>query len=91
MTKSVSDKIREVLVKHTSEMLDNPDEYGIYPSTKFYNTVQAAFLKIIEEDVIGEDKKHAPVDTLGIWSHDIANFEYNQLRAEQRSKLKGEQ
>ena len=31
--------LRDIIVKHTSEMLDNPDEYGIYPTTKFYNNL----------------------------------------------------
>ena len=47
-----------------------------------------AILKIIESEVIGENQEHAPVETLGIWSHDIAKFEYNHLRESQREKLK---
>ena len=30
-----------------SEMLDNPDKYGIYPTTKCFNSLDALFDKII--------------------------------------------
>jgi len=33
-----------------SEMLDNPDEYGIYPTTKCFNELDALFEKIISEN-----------------------------------------
>lgn len=33
------DDLRAIICKHTSEMLDNPDEYGIYPTTRFYNNL----------------------------------------------------
>ena len=34
--------LRDIIVKHTSEMLDNPDRYGIYRTTKFYNNLITA-------------------------------------------------
>ena len=33
------DELRTIIVKHTSEMLDNPGECGIYPTGKFYNNL----------------------------------------------------
>ncbi len=33
------EELRDIIHKHTSEMLDNPDAYGIYPTTKFYNNL----------------------------------------------------
>ncbi len=33
------EELRDIIHKHTSEMLDNPDDYGIYPTTKFYNNL----------------------------------------------------
>lgn len=38
-------ELRNIIVKHTSEMLDNPDEFGIYPTTKFFNDVIQAISK----------------------------------------------
>ena len=39
-------ELREIIVKHTSEMLDNPGECEIYPTTKFYNNLQQAITKL---------------------------------------------
>lgn len=33
--------LRKIIVNATSEMLDNPDEHGIYPTTKFYERLEA--------------------------------------------------
>jgi hypothetical protein len=33
-----------------SNMLDNPDKYGIYPTTKCFNELDALYDKIIEHD-----------------------------------------
>lgn len=41
------DELRTIIVKHTSEMLDNPDKYEIYPTTKFYNDLIEAISKRI--------------------------------------------
>lgn len=45
--------LRGTIVHFTSEMLDNPNDYGIYPTTNFYNDLEEAILdwhnKQIEE------------------------------------------
>ena len=32
--------LRGIIVRHTSEMLENPDRLGIYPTTKFYTNLE---------------------------------------------------
>jgi len=41
--------IRKAIVKNTSEMLDNPDKVGIYPTTKFYENLEAELLTLQEK------------------------------------------
>ena len=36
--------LRGMIVHFTSEMLDNPNDYGIYPTTNFYNDLEEALL-----------------------------------------------
>ena len=36
--------LRGTIVHFTSEMLDNPNNYGIYPTTNFYNDLEEAIL-----------------------------------------------
>lgn len=59
MSKPVTaEQIRKVIVKRASEMLDNPDEHGIYPTTKFYNDLEADMKALVsqqEDYIIGED------------------------------------
>ena len=43
------EELRTIICKHTSEMLDNPDKYGIYPTTKFYNNLIQAILTMEQE------------------------------------------
>ena len=43
------EEIRTLIVKHTSEMLDNPDEYEIYPTTKFYSDLENELLTLINK------------------------------------------
>jgi len=38
-------ELRTIIYKHTSEMLDNPVKYGIYPTAKFYNNLIVAIYK----------------------------------------------
>jgi len=45
------DWLRTLIVKHTSEMLDNPGDLGIYPTTKFYNNLEAAITQHIQDEV----------------------------------------
>lgn len=51
------DELREIIVKHTSEMLDSPDEHGIYPTTKFYNNLEKAINSIIAQEVEAAQKE----------------------------------
>ena len=39
-----SSDLRGMIVYFTSEMLDNPNDYGIYPTTNFYNDLEEAIL-----------------------------------------------
>ena len=41
---SPSSDLRGRIVHFTSEMLDNPNDYGIYPTTNFYNDLEEAIL-----------------------------------------------
>ena len=41
---SPSGDLRGTIVHFTSEMLDNPNDYGIYPTTNFYNDLEEAIL-----------------------------------------------
>ena len=50
-------KIRDIIVKNTSEMLDNPDEYGIYPTTRFYNKLEKEIRSWALEERKDERKK----------------------------------
>ena len=38
------ERLRTIICKHTSEMLDNPGECEIYPTSKFYNNLIEAIL-----------------------------------------------
>lgn len=40
--------LRGIIVNATSEMLDNPDEYGIYPTGKFYDRLEAEVTEFME-------------------------------------------
>ena len=48
--------LRGTIVHFTSEMLDNPNDYGIYPTTNFYNDLEEAILdwhnKQVEERLV---------------------------------------
>lgn len=39
-----------------SRMLDNPDEYGIYPTTKCFNELDALYDRIVSEAIAEHDK-----------------------------------
>ena len=41
---SPSSDLRGMIVHFTSEMLDSPNDYGIYPTTNFYNDLEEAIL-----------------------------------------------
>ena len=44
--------LRTIICKHTSEMLDNPDKYDIYPTTKFYNNLIEAIEQYISDKLV---------------------------------------
>jgi hypothetical protein len=48
-TKIRNKKIRSKICKLMSEMLDNPDEHGIYPTSKFMWKMETYILGIIEK------------------------------------------
>ena len=41
---SPSSDLRGIIVHFTSKMLDSPNDYGIYPTTNFYNDLEEAIL-----------------------------------------------
>ena len=43
--------LRGTIVHFTSEMLDNPNDYGIYPTTNFYNDLEEAILDWHNEQI----------------------------------------
>jgi len=43
------DRIRTVICDLMSEMLDNPDEYGIYPTSRFMWKMENFILEEIEQ------------------------------------------
>jgi len=49
---SPSSDLRGMIEHFTSEMLDNPNDYGIYPTGNFYNDLEEAIQKLVKE-VIG--------------------------------------
>jgi len=49
--------IRGAICRMTSSMLDNPDVYGIYPTTKFYNETEAFIRETIQSTRADERKK----------------------------------
>ena len=49
-TKMKENDLRTIICKHTSEMLDNPDKYDIYPTTKFYNNLIEAIEQYVDKE-----------------------------------------
>ena len=47
----LSSDLRGMIVHFTSEMLDNPNDYGIYPTTNFYNDLEEAIQELIDKKV----------------------------------------
>jgi hypothetical protein len=45
------DELHLLIFKHLEEMLENPDEHGIYPTTKFMVDLKQALLTYIKEEV----------------------------------------
>lgn len=44
-----SKDVRGEIVRLTSRMLDNPDDSGIYPTTQFYNALEAFIAEVEAE------------------------------------------
>jgi hypothetical protein len=40
-------ELRKLIVEKTSEMLDNPDSYGIYPTTHFYDELERGIVRLL--------------------------------------------
>ncbi len=67
MEKAILREFQTFRTKITSEMLDNPDHWGIYPTTKFYKAlddyIRSLLSQVREHDremflkIVGEDEK----------------------------------
>ena len=44
-------EIRKAIVNHTSEMLDNPNEHGIYPTSEFFDNLEKEICEIFMKEV----------------------------------------
>jgi len=66
----LSSDLRGMIVHFTSEMLDNPNDYGIYPTTNFYSDLGEAILdwhnkqieEVLDRLASGENYWHAEDD-----------------------------
>ena len=56
--KNAHSDLRGTIVHFTSEMLDNPNDYGIYPTTNFYNDLEEAILDWHNEQIKALAKEH---------------------------------
>ena len=54
---SPSSDLRGMIVHFTSKMLDSPNDYGIYPTTNFYNDLEEAILDWHNKQVKRRKKK----------------------------------
>lgn len=54
---SHSSDLRGMIVHFTSKMLDSPNDYGIYPTTNFYNDLEEAILDWHNKQVKRRKKK----------------------------------
>lgn len=43
------DQFQTARTKNISNMLDNPDEVGIYPTSKFYQELDELFIRLTED------------------------------------------
>lgn len=60
------DELRDIIVKHTSEMLDNPGECEIYPTTKFYNNLIKALQGRVPRGLSVEEMAEIIWDTIQV-------------------------
>ena len=61
--------LRGMIVHFTSEMLDNPNDYGIYPTTNFYNDLEEAILDWHNKQIKALAKEH-PISLYAIMEQD---------------------
>ena len=47
--KELREQVWDIVYKNISEMLDNPDDCGIYPTTKCYGELTTDILKLFGE------------------------------------------
>jgi hypothetical protein len=84
-SKEFEERLRDIVHTNTSEMLDNPDKYGIYPTTKFYNSIEKDVHQLIL-DLIGKDEK----DSGYYGDYEVAFVNgRNELRKELRNIVTG--
>ena len=48
--KELEEQIRDISFETISEMLDNPDSYGIYPTTKAFERIDREVLNLIAQE-----------------------------------------
>lgn len=69
---TLSETILNLVCKHVSEMLDNPDKFGIYPTTKLYSNLPIAIMEAIRESV---PEKIGGVETVYVQGHNACREE----------------
>jgi hypothetical protein len=82
---------REVIYTVISEMLDHPDEHGIYPTTYAYDTLDA-YCKEIRADaraaVIAEIREYAEAISKGGWPESARLYNKMATRLEGKSDVR---
>ena len=58
--RTLEEKVRTKVYMLTSDMLDNPDDCGIYPTTDFYNRMTAYIISLIRQSDKGKVKTTTP-------------------------------
>lgn len=79
-------QVRDIIVKNTSEMLDNPDPVGIYPTTKFYNNLESE-IKQWALEIVGEDDYRKEGLSAGRLAQEDIKIARNDLRQEIRERI----
>ena len=87
------DEIIDRVYLFTSEMLDNPNDYGIYPTTNFYNDLEEAILDWHNKQTLelldrleSNMRGKTVVDTADGWKEFIRKHVNGAIEAE-RNKL----
>ena len=77
-------EIRNIIVKHTSIMLDNPDKYGIYPTGEFYNNLEKEIITFIKQQL---QAKQDVIDKVREYAYDriaVCNILYSNQNSLER-------